>query len=89
MAVLESRYLKDVELFECRLQTLHMVQVGRHLLVSSLVGSNELVNHQLKIRMNVNFLDPHVIGKDEFGYECLVFSFFICSTKATTYGLLD
>ena len=52
-----------------------------------MVGSRELVNHQLRIRMNANFLDSHVFGKDEFDYEYIVLKFVVCSTEAIAYGL--
>ena len=89
MAVVEPGYLGDVELFEGRLQSLHMFQVGCHLEIPCLVCSQKLIDNQLRVRADVEFLNPHVFGKVESDYECLILFFIIRSLEATTYGLLD
>ena len=86
---LSSRNLSNVKLFESRLQSLHMFQVGCYLKIPSLVCSQKMVDNQLGIGMDVELLNPYVFGKVESGYKCLVFSFIICGFEATTYGLLD
>ena len=53
MVILNSRNLEDVELFECRLKTLDMGQVGCHLGVSGLVDTKELVEYQLRVESDV------------------------------------
>ena len=58
MAVVEPGYLGDVELFEGGRQSLRMFQVECHLEIPFLVGSQKLVDHQLGIRTDVEFLNP-------------------------------
>ena len=89
MTILESGYLSDVKLFKGGFQILYMFQVGCHFEISSLIGTKKLVDHQLRVRTDITFFDPHIFGKDESSYECLVFNFILCSTEATTYSLLD
>ena len=88
-AVLGSRNLNNVKLFEGRLQSLHMFQVGCHLKILGLLGPQKLVDHQLGVRANVEFLNPHVFGKVDSSYEFLVLYFVIHSLEATMYNLLD
>ena len=89
MAVLDSRNLSNVKLFEGRLQSLHMFQVGCHLKILDLLGSQKLVDNQLGIGPHVELLDPHVFSKVESDYEYLIFNFIFCCFEATSYGLLD
>ena len=65
MAIINSRNLSNVKLFEGRLQSLHMFQVGCHLKIPSLVGSQELVDNQLGIGTDVELLNPRVFGEVE------------------------
>ena len=89
MAVVKPRYLGDVELFEGRLQSLHVFQVGCHLKIPCLVCSQKVVDNQLGVGADVEFLNPHVFGEVESSYECLVLFFIICSLEATMYSFLD
>ena len=41
------------------------------------------------VRADVEFLNPHVFGKVESSYECLVVCFVVGSLEAIVYGLLD
>ena len=75
MAVVEPGYLGDVEPFKVALQSFHMNQVGCHLKISGLVGPQKLVDHPLGVRVDVEFLNPHVFGKVESSYERLVLCF--------------
>ena len=66
-----------------------MFQVGCHLKIPRLVGPQKLVDHQLGVRTDVEFLNPHIFDKVESGYECLILYFIIRGLKATAYSLLD
>ena len=89
MAVVEPGYLGNVELFESRLQIFYMFQVGCHLKIPHLLGFQKFVDNQLGVGADVEFLNPHVFGKVESGYECLVLCFIIRCLKDTVYILLD